>query len=113
MLFIPVSCPPPTHSQHKTAGKKMGAKKSPAFMFLPPCFCLSLCVGPVVPGSRLYPWNPRHPWSYFFTFFLAFPRNSGNMECVRRLRACSLKGPRLPDKANGEWAAKELGCQKK
>jgi len=36
-------------TRDKTAGRKMAAKKCPAFMFLPPCFCLSLCVG----GSAL------------------------------------------------------------
>jgi hypothetical protein len=36
----------------------MGAKKSPVFMFLPPSFCRSLCIGPAVPGDFLYPWNP-------------------------------------------------------
>jgi hypothetical protein len=40
----------------KMAGRKMAAKKSPVFMFLPPCFCLS--VWPAVPGAFLYPWNP-------------------------------------------------------
>jgi hypothetical protein len=33
------------HSEGKKAGKKMEAKKCPAFIFLPPSFCLSLYRG--------------------------------------------------------------------
>jgi hypothetical protein len=58
--------PPRAYSEDKMAGRKMGAKKSPAFMFLPPFFCLSLCVWPAVPGDLFYPWNPCHPWSHSF-----------------------------------------------
>ncbi len=58
--------PPPAYSEDKTAGRKMGARKSALFMFLPPSFCLSLCVWPAAPTDLLYPCNPCHPWSRSF-----------------------------------------------